>query len=79
MLEDNGASWQSNSEEIDNIILSTDKTTEFEIHDGVVKTKREKIWIPRNKTREFIKHTHKTLCHAGPKKVHEYIIQYIYV
>ena len=30
------ASWQSNSEEINNIILSTDKTTEFEIHDGVV-------------------------------------------
>jgi len=75
MLEDNGASWQSNSEEIDNIILSTDKTTEFEIHDGVVKTKRGKIWIPKDKTREFIEHTHKTLCHAGPKKVHEYIIQ----
>ena len=48
MLEDNGDSWQSNSEEIDNIIFNTDKTTEFEIHDDVVKTKKRKIWIPKN-------------------------------
>ena len=43
MLEDNGASWQSNSEENCNIILNTDKTTEFEMDDGVVKTKRENL------------------------------------
>ena len=32
------------------------------VHDGVEKTKRGKIWIPKDKTREFIEHTHKTLC-----------------
>jgi len=41
----------------------------------VVKTKKGKVWIPKDRIKEFIEYTHKILCHAGVKKVHEYIIQ----
>lgn len=46
MLADHGDSWQSNNEESDQIIFDADKTKELEVHAGVVKTKRGKVWTP---------------------------------
>ena len=60
MPENNYASQQSNSEEIDIIILKAGKTTEFEVHEGFVKTKKGNVWIPKSKATKFIDHTHKT-------------------
>ena len=49
--------------------------TEFEMDDQIVKTKSDKIWIPKENVLKFIEHTHKILCHAGVKKTSDYISQ----
>ena len=34
---------------------------------------KNKIWIPKSRRKEFILEMHKNLCHAGTKKVMDYI------
>ena len=65
MLRDDRLTWQKNSAEINKIKVQDDEFSDFEIHDDMIKTKRGKVWIPKDKIKEFIGYTHKILCHAG--------------
>ena len=55
MLRDNGSSLQYNSTEIDKIKRDPDSSIEYNIRDGVVYTKRDKIWIPTDRVIEFFR------------------------
>ena len=70
-----GVIWQKDNVEIENqkeLIMKNVKT-KFKIDDDVIMTKENKIWIPKNNREKFIKEMHKILCHAGCKKVIDYI------
>ena len=69
MLGDDGLTWQKNSAEINKIKEHTDELSDFEVLDDLVKTKKGKVWIPKDRIKEFIEYTHKILCHAEVKKV----------
>ena len=71
-----GKEWQTENEEIRHIKEEVDlckNNEQFKIADGILKTKDNKIWIPKDKRREFISEMHRKLCHAGVRKVTEYI------
>ena len=40
---------------------------------GILKTKDNKTWIPKERREKFISDMHRKLCHAGVRKVTEYI------
>jgi len=75
MLKDNGSEWQEDSKEINDIKneIENNKETKWKILNNIVYTQKDKIWIPEENTRKIITHIHELLCHAGVKKVHEYI------
>lgn len=78
MLGNNGLRWQEKSQEIERLKLEIEqgKDNNFYIDDNmIVMTVKGKIWIPEEKVKEFVEHTHKSLCHAGVKKVGDYISQ----
>ena len=74
--ESNEFKWQENSTEIQNIKenISSGKETKFRKDSNIIVTTEGKIWIPRENKTKFIEHIHKSLCHAGSKKVINYII-----
>ena len=45
----------------------------FKLVGRIVRTKDEKIWIPKIQRSNFITKTHLTLCHVGDEKVKSYI------
>ena len=75
MTQDEGIRWQKESAEIDKIKIEVSKglNKKFKIVDETVYTIDSKIWIPHDKVNEFVKYIHEILCHAGSKKVQEYI------
>jgi len=67
MLRDDRLTWQKNSAEINKIKVQDDEFSDFEIHDDMIKTKRGKVWIPKDRIKGFIEYTHNILYHAGVK------------
>jgi len=74
--EGQGNRWQIDSDEIkehtDKIILEQGNK-DFKLDEGIVKTIKNKIWIPKKNRNEFINEMHRKLCHAGIRKVTEYV------
>ena len=54
-------------------IEENDDSGKFKLQDGILKTKSEKTWIPKQNRKKFILEMHKKLCHAGVRKVTDYI------
>ena len=54
MLGDDGLTWQKNSTDINKITKHADELSDFEVLGDVVKTKRGKVWIPKDRIKEFI-------------------------
>ena len=78
MIGNNGLKWQENSEEIKEIkkIVEQKHCKDFSVdEEGIVRTTKDKIWIPKENVKEFLIHTHKSLCHAGVKKIINYVSQ----
>ena len=67
--------WQTNDEEIEQIKenIKMGKTKEWLLKNNIVTTRDNKYWIPMKKRTDFIEDIHKMLCHAGSKKVYNYI------
>lgn len=67
--------WQKDSAEISSMKKNINDGDEFDfrIHEGVVKTKCGKIWIPKDKRSEWTKEIHSMLMHAGNEKMIQYI------
>jgi len=74
-MESSNFKWQKNSEEVKLIIkdIMEGKTKTWKLIDGIVLSNENKIWIPDDTRNTFIEEIHKTLCHAGSKKVHNYL------
>ena len=53
--------------------IGKEDTNKFRLENEIVVTKEGKTWIPENKKHEFILAMHKMLCHAGVRKVVNYI------
>ena len=70
-----GLEWQKNSKEIDQLKQAIEKyeKTRFKMDDSIVITQENKIWIPAEMREKFVKEMHRMLCHAGYKKVSDYI------
>ena len=70
-----GLEWQKNDEEIEILKqkVSKKEKIKFKIEDDIVLTNENKIWIPKEKSNDFVKEMHRMLCHAGCKKVINYI------
>ena len=71
-----GLRWQRDDQEIKEVTnhLEEEPTKcKFKINEGIVRTMKNKIWIPKSRRKEFILEMHKNLCHAGTKKVMDYI------
>ena len=75
MLENYGTKWQENSQEIQEIKMNIENgiSKNFKFIDNIIYTVDNKIWIPEERKIEFITYTHSILCHAGFRKVLEYI------
>ena len=67
--------WQKDNDEINQIRedLRTGKTKKWVLKDDIVTTMDNKYWIPKIKRTEFVEDIHKMLCHAGSKKVYNYL------
>ena len=66
--------YQENITEIDNIKRQIkENNSEFKMLSDLVYTKNNKLWIPEEKKKDFIKNYHILLCHAGSKKLIKYI------
>ena len=67
--------WQNNNEEIKQIKFEIEggQNKRFERKGQSVITKEGKLWIPKDKRKEFIKNIHTSLTHAGTEKVTQYI------
>jgi transposase InsO family protein len=75
LTESESKEWQKEVEELKLIkskILQND-TAKFKLVENIIVTKEGKTWIPEEKRNEFIIAMHKRLCHAGVKKVLNYI------
>jgi len=70
-----GMEWQKNNDEIEFKKMEIFKhgKSKFKINDDIVMTNENKIWIPKESRDEFILEMHRMLCHAGCKKVIDYI------
>ena len=75
MTDDGVVEWQNGVEEIHQINNGIGRTRigNFKLIGGIVRTKDDKIWIPKIQRSNFITKTHLTLCHAGAEKVKSYI------
>ena len=74
--ENTGNEWQNDSREVQELKeldTKNEGNQKFKVKDGLLLTEKDKIWIPRNKRKMFILDMHKKLCHAGIRKVSEYI------
>ena len=73
--EEEGCKWQVNNTEIMEIknLIKSNKSEKWRLVNGIVISKDSKIWIPKERRDEFIAEIHKLLCHAGSKKVYNYI------
>lgn len=70
-----GLEWQNDNEEIEALkrIIKKNEKSKFKFEEDIIMTKENKIWIPKEKREKFIKNMHRMLCHAGCRKVIEYI------
>ena len=73
--ESKGFKWQKDNDEIKQIRsdIRTGKTKKWLLKDDIVTTMDNKYWIPKGKRTEFVEEIHKMLCHAGSKKVYNYL------
>ena len=73
--EPNSFKWQNDNEEIEQIKkdLKQGRTNKWKLKDDIVATENNKYWIPRTNRTDFIEDMHKMLCHAGSKKVFNYL------
>jgi transposase InsO family protein len=73
--ESNEFKWQKDNEEIKRIMEDIRKgiTKKWKLKDDIVATIDNKYWIPKTKRIAFIEDMHKMLCHAGSKKVYNYL------
>ena len=73
--ESEGFKWQKNNEEIKQIVedIRKGKTRKWTLKNDIVATQDNKYWIPKEKRTGFIEEMHKLLCHAGSKKVYNYL------
>ena len=70
-----GLQWQKGNEEIEHIrkAINENEITRFKLDEDLILTRENKIWIPKENRIELVKDMHKMLCHAGCKKVIDYI------
>ena len=62
--------WQNNNKEIEKIRnLINEGSSEFYEENGIIRTDDDRIWIPYNQRREFIRELHLKLYHAGVSKI----------
>ena len=67
--------WQKDNDEINQIRedIRMGRTKKWILKDNIVTTIDNKYWIPRTTRTEFVEDAHKMLCHAGSKKVYNYL------
>ena len=75
MTDDGGVEWQNGVEELQEIKNGIGRTRIgiFMLIGRIMRTKYDKIWIPKIQRSNFIIKTHLELCHAGAEKVKSYI------
>jgi len=73
--ESDGFKWQKNNNEIKQIIedISKGRTRKWALKNGIIINQDNKYWIPKAERANFIEEMHKLLCHAGCKKVYNYL------
>lgn len=71
----NEIKWQQNNREIREIVNNWELTNDSKwiVKEGIVMDRSGKIWIPKDRREEFINDIHQMLCHAGHKKVFNYV------
>jgi transposase InsO family protein len=75
LTEYDNKEWQETDPEMIRIKeeIVGNKSERFKLIDNMIMTLEGKIWIPETKCKDFINSIHKMLCHAGTKKVLDYI------